>query len=56
MKLSKGYVIDAAKAGSIARYINHSCKPNSTTEKWIVGKEERIGIFALRGIAVDVMT
>jgi hypothetical protein len=27
-------MIDAARRGSVARFINHSCDPNCHTEKW----------------------
>lgn len=46
--------IDGSIRGNNAQYINHSCKPNVTAEKWIIcsnGREEtRIGFFALRTI------
>ena len=32
--------------GSMARFINHSCRPNCRTEKWLVNGETRIGIMA----------
>ena len=32
--------------GGMARFINHSCEPNCVTEKWVVGAELRVGIFA----------
>ena len=31
-----------------ARYLNHSCDPNCSTQKWIVGGETRVGIFTKR--------
>jgi hypothetical protein len=34
----------------MARFINHSCDPNCETEKWTVGSELRLGIFATRTI------
>jgi len=42
--------IDASMYGSLARFINHSCDPNCYTQKWQVGGEERVGIFANRDI------
>ena len=43
-------VIDASLMGSMARFINHSCDPNCITEKWNVGSEIRMGIFAAKNI------
>lgn len=43
-------VIDASLMGSMARFINHSCDPNCVTEKWNVGSEIRMGIFAAKKI------
>ncbi|KAL0485151.1 Setd2, partial [Acrasis kona] len=37
--------------GNSARFINHSCEPNCQLQKWIVGRENRIGIFAIKDIA-----
>lgn len=34
----------------MARFINHSCNPNSVTQKWVVGKTMRIGIFTKRAV------
>lgn len=51
MDLQKGYVIDASSMGNIARFINHSCNPNSTVEMWIVDEEPRLAIFAKNQIA-----
>lgn len=39
--------IDATNRGNIARFIKHSCKPNSRFEVWSVGGFYRAGIFAL---------
>jgi len=32
----QGYYIDAERKGNYARFINHSCNPNATLEKWMV--------------------
>lgn len=31
--------------------MNHSCKPNCNLQKWVVGNQMRMGIFALEDIA-----
>ena len=36
---------------SESRFANHSCDPNCRTEKWTVGGETAVGLFALRDIA-----
>ena len=41
-----GLVIDAKEKSNHARFINHSCDPNCETQKWTVGSESRVGIFA----------
>lgn len=43
-------IIDATKRGCLARFINHSCNPNCVTQKWVIGKKMRIGIFTSRFI------
>jgi histone-lysine N-methyltransferase SETD1 len=43
-------VIDATKAGGIARFINHSCTPNCTAKIIKVEGSKRIVIYALRDI------
>ncbi|SOV17458.1 variant-silencing SET protein [Plasmodium gaboni] len=50
IQINKDVYIDSAKKGSISRFINHSCSPNSVSQKWIVRGFYRIGIFALRDI------
>jgi SET domain-containing protein len=50
MSLEKDQFIDATKKGGLARFVNHSCNPNCETEKWVVGKKFRMGIFAKRHI------
>lgn len=42
--------IDASKKGNESRFMNHSCKPNCELQKWIVGNQFRIGIFALEDV------
>lgn len=36
MTLSNELMLDATMAGSIGRFVNHSCLPNCETEKWWV--------------------
>lgn len=36
LSVDSDLVIDAGRRGSDARYINHSCDPNCTIEKWSV--------------------
>lgn len=48
MQLDVDCVIDASDAGNVSRYINHSCDPNCELQRWQVGSEIRIGIFAKR--------
>ena len=36
MALSDGVYLDARRAGSLARFINHSCSPNCKVERWKV--------------------
>ena len=50
MMLGAGCVVDATRAGCVARFINHSCAPNCVAQKWTVGGETRVGIFATRDI------
>jgi histone-lysine N-methyltransferase SETD2 len=53
MSLIHGTVIDSTIKGNWARYINHSCEPNCSAEKWLVNGEYRMGIFAKRDLDVD---
>lgn len=53
MELSSSMVIDAGKQGNLARFINHSCEPNCQSQKWYLGNEPRIGIFALKDVKAD---
>eukprot|EP00592_Proboscia_alata_P025829 CAMPEP_0194447186 /NCGR_PEP_ID=MMETSP0176-20130528/128867_1 /TAXON_ID=216777 /ORGANISM="Proboscia alata, Strain PI-D3" /LENGTH=627 /DNA_ID=CAMNT_0039274009 /DNA_START=574 /DNA_END=2454 /DNA_ORIENTATION=+ len=50
MILEKGICIDAGKKGGLARYINHSCDPNCSVDRWIVRGVPRLAIFARRDI------
>lgn len=50
LTLGNGYYIDAGPYGNEARFINHSCEPNSATKKWNVAGQKRIGFFAERDI------
>lgn len=50
MTLKNEEIIDATKRGCLARFMNHSCNPNCVTQKWVIGKKMRIGIFTSRPI------
>ncbi|ODQ64933.1 SET domain-containing protein, partial [Nadsonia fulvescens var. elongata DSM 6958] len=50
LQIDSTYVIDSGKRGSPARFINHSCSPNSQMEKWNVSGVPRIGLFASENI------
>ncbi|KAM3360733.1 hypothetical protein P3S68_015587 [Capsicum galapagoense] len=52
--LNSNYFIDATQKGSLARFINHSCRPNCETRKWTVLGETRVGIFAKQDISVGM--
>lgn len=53
LKLDGATVIDAYRCGNIARFINHSCAPNSQVEKWIVNGQYRMAVFAFKDIQPD---
>ncbi|XP_054168014.1 histone-lysine N-methyltransferase SETD2-like [Oppia nitens] len=48
MALKSDEIIDATVKGNITRFINHSCDPNSETQKWTINGELRIGFFTQR--------
>uniref|UniRef100_A0A060T9H8 Histone-lysine N-methyltransferase, H3 lysine-36 specific n=1 Tax=Blastobotrys adeninivorans TaxID=409370 RepID=A0A060T9H8_BLAAD len=50
MMLQKGEFIDATVKGSLARFCNHSCNPNSYVDKWVVRGKLRMGIFTKRHV------
>ncbi|KAF3019446.1 hypothetical protein E8E14_013561 [Neopestalotiopsis sp. 37M] len=45
MSFDQNMIIDATR-GSIARFVNHSCQPNSRMIKWIVSGQPRMALFA----------
>lgn len=53
MSTSHNEVIDPARKGNMARFINHSCDPNCETQKWNVMGEVCVGIFAKKNINED---
>ena len=53
MSTSHNEVIDPARRGNMARFINHSCDPNCETQKWNVLGEICVGIFAKKNIKED---
>jgi len=53
-KVNRSMVIDAGPMGSTARFINHSCDPNCVAQKWTVGSQIRVGIFAKQDLQPGV--
>lgn len=45
MSFDQNMILDGTK-GSIARFINHSCKPNCKMVKWLVAGKPRMALFA----------
>jgi hypothetical protein len=50
LNLEKGTAIDSGLRGSAARFVNHSCSPNSEMQKWQVDGVPRIGLFSINSI------
>ncbi|KMZ85268.1 hypothetical protein PVBG_06388, partial [Plasmodium vivax Brazil I] len=50
IQINRDVHIDSRRKGSISRFVNHSCSPNSVSQKWIVRGFYRIGIFAQQDI------
>ncbi|XP_071441808.1 histone-lysine N-methyltransferase NSD2 isoform X2 [Hetaerina americana] len=50
LTIDKDHILDAGPKGNLSRFMNHSCNPNCETQKWTVGGETRVGLFALRDI------
>ncbi|XP_072302120.1 uncharacterized protein nsd1b [Eucyclogobius newberryi] len=50
LTLDKDRIIDAGPKGNEARFMNHSCRPNCETQKWTVGGDTRVGLFALEDV------
>ncbi|KAH8417482.1 hypothetical protein KR222_000779, partial [Zaprionus bogoriensis] len=48
--VEKDFIIDAGPKGNLARFMNHSCEPNCTTQKWTVNCINRVGLFAIKDI------
>ncbi|KAF0687357.1 Aste57867_20880 [Aphanomyces stellatus] len=54
IQLTPGVYIDARNRGGFTRFVNHSCNPNCKAEKWTVGGETRLLVFALRDLAPGI--
>ena len=42
--------IDAKNSNCLAKYANHSCSPNCKISVWIVNKQKKVALFALKKI------
>ena len=51
MSVCDDVIIDAGVKGSVARFVNHSCRPNCLIAKWTVQGELRIALFTQRPVA-----
>lgn len=51
LTIDKDIMIDAGPKGNLARFMNHSCQPNCETQKWTVGGDTRVGLFAIEDVA-----
>lgn len=50
MQIKSNAYLDAREKGSVSRFINHSCEPNSSTDMWIVQGRIRVGIFTTKAL------
>jgi hypothetical protein len=48
MEIDANQIIDARHKSNLARFINHSCEPNTELQRWSVDGYTRIGVFAKR--------
>lgn len=46
MSIGRSLFIDGGRMSNEARFLNHSCQPNSEPQRWCVSGVTRIGIFA----------
>ena len=49
-RMNDEWFVDATMSGGCARYINHSCDPNCSTNFLSIGEEKKIIITANRAI------
>jgi len=51
-RIDLDYVVDATKAGNLARFINHSCEPNCYAKVIKIDGESKIVIYSKQPIAI----
>mmetsp|Transcript_7422 Transcript_7422/g.11929 ORF Transcript_7422/g.11929 Transcript_7422/m.11929 type:complete len:361 (-) Transcript_7422:1699-2781(-) len=51
LTVGSGLMIDSTRMGQLARFVNHSCEPNSEAILWASADKPVIGYFAKRNIA-----
>ena len=50
MEVNANCIIDATRKGNYSRFMNHSCNPSCEIQKWQVGNDDRVAIFAKRDL------
>ena len=50
MEVNSNCIIDATRKGNFSRFMNHSCNPSCEIQKWQVGNDDRVAIFAKRDL------
>lgn len=50
LKISRDLLIDSHNMGNMSRYVNHSCRPNCTLQRWEVDGLPRMALFSLNDI------
>lgn len=50
LKMDRDHFIDSNRMGNLSRFVNHSCKPNSIMQRWVVDKLPRMALYAAKDI------
>lgn len=50
LEINRDHIIDSHRMGNKSRFVNHSCRPNCTMQKWLVNGTPRMALFAHQNI------